>query len=206
MGWGQGNPSNWELAKYWFWPSKNPGRPAQPEPLPVPGQPKPVRWERRVTGWRGGISAALIAIVGYAGETLGWGHWSFVGVLGLTALAYVLPTHFLSKTRGKAGTLRGAFALYANEPPGSEPTQSRRLWYWECGTWLLVIPAVVFIGISPAISLIAVFVLCAGRFLIRRVRQEWGASLRRIGTLSWVLYAVLLVMALSVTVLRSVGN
>ncbi len=64
------------LLKYWFWPSKNPGRPGLSRTVAR----APVRWERRVTGWRGVSVRPLSPLLGTRairsrGATGLWSEW-----------------------------------------------------------------------------------------------------------------------------------
>ena len=163
-----------------------------------------VRWERWATWLHRSLSLTIIVL----GIVSGVAHnrWVVLGPAFGVGLVVIFLRYFIARTAGKADSLREAIAVFVGSPNSREAAGSRRLWYWECALWLLVIPAVILLNIKPWISLTALGVLGAGRYLIRRARQEWGGKPGRYGTVATITYVLLLASALAATVLRATGH
>jgi hypothetical protein len=163
------------------------------------------RWRlwMRLLHW-GSIGVA--ALVGLWSRRSPWPPEYLEGIAMLFALLWMFLRYATWKTRG-ATTAREALTMLLHDENVVEPSQSRRLWYWECSLWLLLIPAFYFLTIDqPVLSLIAMVFLGAARFLIRRARVENGGQPTAAGVITAVIYVGMLLITLAATVLRATGH
>lgn len=161
------------------------------------------QWERWATllHWGLWLTTGVLAGAGAYTET-----WVFMAPAGVLVLLVIFMRYFLSKTAGRAETLREAFDVFLGRVDEREPDGSRRLRVWESISWVLVVPAIVFLNIWPWASLVCLVVLGIARFYIRQVRMEYGVRPGRYGTIAMITYVLLLLVALAATILRATGH